>query len=113
MESKITIHTGDDFKPVIKVIEKDSDDVRDNLIVQLRSLLRHTSRSFTIEFIQVPENQGIRAGYYISPVTDEMTYFKRVIVERATGGLPVENSPVVHKIDEFFHWLKDECGVFG
>lgn len=112
MESKITIHTGDDFKPVIKVLEKESEDVRDNLVSQFRHLLRHTSRSCRIEFIGVPEKDNLKAGYYICPVTEEMEYFKEVILDRMTGGLPTINDQT-DRVREFFDWLKKEEHVFG
>lgn len=80
MESRITIHTGEDFKPVIKIIEKQSDDVKDNLVQGFRELLRHESRTCSIDYISVPESQGIRAGYYISPVSDEKRYAKDILL---------------------------------
>lgn len=80
MESKITIHTGEDHKPVIKVIEKDSDDVRDNLVSNFRHLLSYESSTFTVQFNDIPrydpneKGLGIKASYYIKPVENERAY---------------------------------------
>lgn len=107
MESKITIHTGEDHKPVIKIIEKDSEDVRDNLVSRFRELLHHESSTFNMEFISVPNEQKIRAGYYIKPVENEMDYFK----EKCLSAINYTGCNITSEqrelINNFFDWMKN------
>lgn len=105
MESKITIHTGDDFKPVIKVIEKLSDDVRDNLVTQFRHLLQHTSKTLTIGFINADDK--VLAEYYIHPVENELEYFKDSILNIINYDGVSMNSDQRNFIIDFFDWIKD------
>lgn len=83
MKSKITIHTGSNYKPCIKVVEaanhympdSDTEDVRDRLVKGFRDQLNHLSNTATI----------IMEGNYeynILPVEDEIRYFMDTILQK-------------------------------
>jgi len=83
MKSKITIHTGSNYKPCIKVVEasthwlneNDQEDVRDRLVKGFRDQLNHISNTATI----------IMEGNYeynILPVEDEIRYFNDTIRQK-------------------------------
>lgn len=113
MLSKILISQSQDRKPAIKITEKYSDDVRDLLTVNLRQDLKSTSATFTIEFIEQSEN-GIE--YLITPVSDEISYFKERMYEligvsnRSVQTIEGHTEPLVDSdialIDEFFEKIK-------
>lgn len=73
MLSKISIAVGDNHKPAIRVQEVIGDDVRDNLVRNMRGLLNSSSATFKIDFqsSDVPHC----TNYLISPVENELEYF--------------------------------------
>jgi len=79
MESKITIHTAPNFKPCIKVLEVQSEDVRDNLVRGLREQLNYQSSTFSFH---INEQLGNKTEYLLLPVEDELKYFEGVIMQK-------------------------------
>lgn len=121
MDSKITIQVGDNFRPVIKVVEKETDDVRDQLVSKLTQMLyaspQDASRTFEVK--PVPSNSNEKV-YNLSPVQDELGYFKNRIVHKLIyDGVNVNEynrgllySEYEQKVDEFFLWLHQKVYHF-
>lgn len=105
MESKISIAVGDNHKPVIKVIEKQSEDVRDDLVRNFRHLLLHKSKTLTIDFH--PSHDGISATYNISPVEDEFLYFRERIYQMRFGNNENNSGEDIDKFNMVFDAIKD------
>ena len=93
MRSKITIEV--DFPngnlPIIRVISRDSDDVRDRLIQSFLQSLQHTSRWCTIVY----QGETTDAGkmWHISPIQipyleQEINLMKAVLSETAKDSNP-------------------------
>lgn len=78
MESRITIEV--DFEnnnlPIIQIVSKESEDVRDKLVKSFLQSLKHTSRWTTIEFVGNNHDRvtdGIPTAWIwkIAPITPE------------------------------------------
>lgn len=91
MNSNISINVDENGKSVIRVTELTSRslvvDPRDNLIQLFREALKSTSATFTLSCIEYP-NEEVKQ-YDITPVADELEYFKqRVLLLSPFGDFP-------------------------
>jgi hypothetical protein len=73
MLSKITIGLAPDKNACIKVLERKSDDVRDELIQSFREKLGNNSNTLCLTFLN--SNDKEENNYIIAPVESERYYF--------------------------------------
>lgn len=106
MYSKITIDFAfSDNSPLIKLHYRESDDVRDKMV---RSFLeRRGYFSETLSIFSNPSDSDNDRVYEITPVEDELEYFKKRIIHYKRScqhyeELTEEQSKI---IDDFFKWL--------
>jgi len=82
MKSSIKIAVNSECKPVIEVIQIESDDVRDTLIKKWKESLGYVSNWAKIEFVD-PNGEGVR--FHLTPVTvEEMEHEKWLMEGRVT-----------------------------
>jgi len=105
MLSKITVDTGDDFKPLIKILERKSDDVRDKMVVSLRSQLNFKSKTFSWQINQI----GIDGTNEIllMPVSDEISYFRERLRDLLCDGKEIIHVNQSKLIDDFLFWIQN------
>lgn len=102
MLSKISIGVAPNKTACIKVEEKKSEDVRDDLVQMMREELEHRSNTFQV--CQMSQTPNGETTYLLLPVKDELKYMlSRCMV--ISGGI---NSVCeqVEKIDRFFKWME-------
>ena len=84
MLSKIQIGIAPNQKACIKVSEKKSDDVRDELVTTFRQNLHHTSNTLSLHF---EGGFDTEQNYLILPVEDEIKYFDGLIHMKYLNGV--------------------------
>lgn len=101
MLSKISIGVAPNKTACIKVEERQSDDVRDDLVQMMREELEHRSLTFQVcEMNQTPHGDKT---YLLLPVKDELQYMHhRCMV--ISGGISAICEQT-EKIDDFFKWM--------
>ena len=82
MLSKIQIGLAPNKNACIKVSEKRTDDVRDELFQNFREGLMHRSNTLQVTFVGGDDDER---NYIIMPVDDELKYFEGSVIHKYLG----------------------------